>query len=58
MEISIEKALYKNKELNEYGYLFTENDYIYIQADCNSKILRKLDDGENNIIIFDFEENC
>jgi hypothetical protein len=52
MEINIEKALYEDT------YLLTEEEYIYIQADCNSKILRRLDDGENNIIIFDFEENC
>lgn len=56
MDIYIEKAWHPKNEWHDAGYLYTEGDIVYIEESCNSAVFRKLNDGENNIVIFGFED--
>ena len=55
MEIYCEKAWHGDNEYHKAGYLYTEGDIIYVPADAHCDVLRKLDNRDNYIVIYDIE---
>lgn len=39
-------------------YLLTEGEIVFIHEDCNYKAIDRLNNGDNNIVIFGFDEGC
>lgn len=53
--LSYDNTIFVEKMVTDSGaYLLTESEMIFIHGDCNYRALERLDDGVNNIVIFDF----
>lgn len=37
-------------------YLYSEGEIIFIHEDCDYKVIERLNDGENKIVIFSFDD--
>lgn len=55
-EIWCEQAFHEDNQWHKAGYLYAYAELMYIMSeDVNEEIIKTL--GENNILIFDFDEN-